>query len=194
MSNKIKIFIIGTSHSLQCGTSSHSSDQIANFIDFVKELCQTNNIKCIIEEMSNRGLLCHNTKKTIPSIIANDLDIDYHPFDLDEKQLGMLKISPGEIVSYSRNISKQDLLNDTIALLTNKLQHSARERYWLTSILSVNSWPTLFICGSDHAQNMQDLINSIGIGPVLSWYNLCPEKRLCCCRNSPYEHEKACRH
>jgi len=42
-----------------------------------------------------------------------------------------------------------------------------RECIWLTRILAINIWPTLFICGADHGPRVEHLFNSVGKLAVL---------------------------
>jgi hypothetical protein len=37
-----------------------------------------------------------------------------------------------------------------------------RECIWLTRILTINSWPTLLVCGADHGPRVEHLFNSVG--------------------------------
>jgi hypothetical protein len=176
MNNEAKIIIVGTSHQLQCGTNKHSSKKIEDFKSFIRRICKEEKIKYIVEEMSNEGLSFHGVERTIPLQIANELSIPHHTTDLTTELLKDLGISDGHIMTYSMNQPTNELKNDMRELLTNKLLHPIRERYWLADILRLNTWPTLFICGDDHGDNMRDLINSIGYGPVLSWHRICPEE------------------
>lgn len=47
-------------------------------------------------------------------------------------------------------------------LLTEKISNPLRECCWFARILAKDIWPTLFICGSEHVQNMVSLMQSVG--------------------------------
>ncbi|MBA3019308.1 MAG: hypothetical protein FP811_14375 [Desulfobacteraceae bacterium] len=176
MKDKPHIIILGTSHQIQCGTIKHSHEQIQNFRSLIKRICQDENVKCIVEEMSNEGLSNHKVQKTIPFEIAIELSIKHCYTDLTTEQLACLNLSQGHVVQYSLSQPTNELKTHMRELLTNKLVHPIRERYWLANILRINTWPTLLICGSEHGQNMQDLVNSVGYGPVFSWCKYCPRE------------------
>ena len=171
-----KIIVFGTSHPLQCGTIKHSDEQINAFRNRIVDICKFENVKCIFEEMSCEGLANHNVNNTIAFEIANDRDIKHSYIDLTPEQRTCFGVSDGQIVGIAMNQESNAQKNEIRQLLTKKLLDPIRERYWLVNILENNMWPTLFICGSDHGQAMQDLINSIGYGPILSWEKYCPEK------------------
>jgi len=177
MNNRKKIIIVGTSHALQCGKEKHhTKEQIEDFKLFVRNLIEKENIKCIAEEMNDTGLSEYEVKNTIPFKIADELSILHRYIDLKEEQLVDLCICRDQIDMYADIIINRSIFQELRDLLTDKLLHPIRERFWLARILNINKWPTLLICGADHGDNMRDLINSIGYGPVLSWHRKCPEE------------------
>lgn len=176
MKDKPQIIILGTSHHIQCGTTKHSCEQIQEFRSLIKQICQKDGVKCIVEEMSNEGLSDHEVQNTIPFDVATELSIKHSYTDLTTEQLGCLRLSQGHVVQYSLSQPSNELKNHVRELLTSKLVDPIRERYWLATILGINTWPTLLICGPDHGQNMQDLVNSVGYGPVYSWLKYCPRE------------------
>lgn len=176
MNNNTKIIIVGTSHQLQCGTNKHSTQQIQKFRSDIKTICEQEGIKCIVEEMSSEGLSKHGVKNTIPFEVATELSINHYYTDLTTEQLACLGLSDGHIVNYSMAQPTNELKNQMRDLLTGKLLHPVRERYWLANILRINILPILFICGFEHGESMQDLVNSICYGPVYSWFKICPSE------------------
>ena len=171
-----KIIILGTSHPLQCGTDKFSSDQISEFKQLVHDICENEKVGNIVEEMNDEGLANHGVENTIAYYIASEINIKHSYVDLCSELKSTLGVSDDQIVSIALRKTDNGKLNSMRALLTEKLLHPIRERYWLSHILRENTWPTLFICGSDHGQAMQDLVNSVGYGPILSWFGHCPEE------------------
>ncbi|WP_295590273.1 hypothetical protein, partial [uncultured Lamprocystis sp.] len=47
-------------------------------------------------------------------------------------------------------------------LLKQNIRHEIRERIWIARIYAANCWPTLFICGANHAMNVQTLLCQTG--------------------------------
>jgi hypothetical protein len=41
--------------------------------------------------------------------------------------------------------------------------HTIRERYWLTQLLQLGSWPVLFVCGADHIHSFCAMLKSEGV-------------------------------
>lgn len=56
---------MGTDHSFQCGCNPYTESDIEGFRDFVLNLCQSENIQFIAEEMTSDGLREHSVKSTI---------------------------------------------------------------------------------------------------------------------------------
>lgn len=171
-----KIIILGTSHPLQCGMERFSLTQINEFKQLIERICDNENITNIVEEMSDEGLAKYEVENTVAFHVASEKNIKHSYVDLSSKLKAELGISDDQIASIALQQTENDKKNSMRDLLTDKLLHPIRERYWLSHILRENTWPTLFICGSDHGQAMQDLVNSVGYGPILSWFGPFPEK------------------
>jgi len=166
MDTKFKIIISGTSHELQCGTDEYSPESIYEFKAFIKEICHQNKVRCVVEEMSGEGLSDRGVNNTVAFEIAKDLSIEHYYTDLTSKHLIDLYM---HIDSYMLREPTNELKISKRDLLHKNLLDPVRERYWLANIIFLNIWPTLFICGSEHVENMKALITSLKYGPVCSF-------------------------
>jgi hypothetical protein len=173
-----KIVIIGTDHKLQCGksekTKKFSDDKHDKFKSIIEELCKNYKINLLAEEMSDQGLANHGVEETVSSEVARNINIKHEYIDLTIEQRRELYIADENFVPVSISLPSSASIENTRPLLVKNLSSPIRERYWLAKILSLDTWPTLFVCGADHADNMVALINSIIQGPIISWHKCCP--------------------
>jgi len=47
--------------------------------------------------------------------------------------------------------------------------HAIRERYWLDQLLSLGTWPVLFICGADHTDSFALLLQENGFDVLVAF-------------------------
>lgn len=161
-----KIIVLGTSHPLQCGNEKCSSKElIQEFKQRLEQICKECGIKCIVEEMSPEGLQKHEVENTIAYTLSKDLNLKHHYTDLSIEHIADLCIY---IDSFMLREPTNENKKSKRELLHQHLLNPIRERFWLANILNLNIWPTVFICGSDHVDNMVELINLLKYGPVES--------------------------
>ncbi len=156
-----KIILIGTSHTIQCGSDECSLESIQQFRAYIKECCQSNGIRLVAEEMSCSGLLYHKVDASVAQELASELNISYLATDLDQTErlkLGIDDYSLGIASSPSGTQSSDPTVRD---LLRAKVSDPLRECCWFARILEKDIWPTLFICGADHLGNMVTLMQSV---------------------------------
>ena len=162
---RAKVFVFGTSHSLQCGTNQYTREQVEIFRSYLKEICHSREIRFVAEEMSNDVLLEEYKKKTtVVAEVASALSISHEYIDLAISKRVQLYIADGCLINAARNLVA-DRNKDAGRLrdkLHRRLSDPVRECSWVARILAVSCWPTLFVCGADHTQNIHNLINNIG--------------------------------
>jgi hypothetical protein len=162
-----KIIVIGTSHPLQCGNEKCcSKKQVIEFKCWLEQICKEFGIKCIVEEMNAEGLKKQGVENTIAYALSKNLNLKKHLYtDLSSEHVADLCIFIDTFMlrepTNEKKTSKRELLHQ-------HLLNPIRERFWLANILNLNIWPTLFICGLDHVNNMVELINLLEYGPVES--------------------------
>ncbi len=169
------IFIFGTSHPLQCGTDKYSENAVNNFRAYIREICSTEGISIIIEEMSKEGLDHYEAESTIASHVAKELQIEHLCVDLESQERAKLNISDGDLAMIAMNLSKTGSAGQIRDDLTNRLSSPIRERYWIARILSKNTWPVLFICGSDHVASAASIIGGLIERVIIKEYDYDPQ-------------------
>lgn len=156
-----KIYIFGTSHSLQCGTTPYTKDQIDHFRSYIQEICDNEKIALISEEMSQAGLEHYGVSATIAAGHAKTLCIQHAYLDFGASECERLIIAgaslAGIVLKLNRPGNSRGLRED----LNQRISYPIRERYWVARILSTSIWPTLFICGSTHVINVASLLGGI---------------------------------
>lgn len=170
MNHNTRIIVLGTSHPLQCGSKECAEKQIENFKRCLKQILSDYKIKYIVEEMNDERLKNHEVENTLAYALSKDMEGIKHKYvDLSSEQLAELFVYIDHFMfRESTNCNKKNKRE----LLHRHLLNPIRERFWLSNILYLDTWPTLFICGSDHINSMTDLINVLEYGPVHSF--------LCC--------------
>lgn len=165
-----KLIIVGTGHSLQCGSDPYTESEIEGFRNFVRNLCQREKIRFIAEEMSNDGLKDHSAESSIfwPLQSEAALKVEHAYIDINRSLRDKLGI--GDLGLRKAAIRPDDMEPDKKLeqLYDMNLTHAIRECSWLAKILSKNSWPTLLICGADHVKSMVSRAKSVEIQVVVA--------------------------
>lgn len=156
------IIIVGTCHSYQCGLAPYSKAQIETFKTYIYDLCKSEAVQQIAEEMVADALSKEGLDDTIFASVAKLLNIPHLYIDLPRTMREVLKID-----DYTLGIAAVPegggLADEALRkLLTQELSSEVRERCWYARLLSENTWPTVFICGAKHVDNMQKLISNVG--------------------------------
>lgn len=168
MNPDTKIIVIGTSHPLQCGNEKYcSKEQVQEFKQWLEQICKNYGIKCIVEEMTDEGLQIQGVENTIAYALYKNLNLKKHFYtDLSNEHIADLCVF---IDAFMLREPTNERRNSKRELLHQHLLNPIRERFWLANILNLNIWPTLFICGIDHVNNIVELINLLEYGPVESF-------------------------
>ena len=159
-----EVFILGTSHELQCGVAECGGDKISLLKREIQRVLSEYGIRRIAEEMSDDGLRERAGDKasgTVCQRIAGD-DVPVHHFvDLDEKERACLSLSHDDIYAFMSKHSTREPTRVRKAL--NELCDEVRERVWVARVLSRDEWPVLFVCGADHAVSVSALFKRIWV-------------------------------
>ena len=161
---KPSIIIIGTGHELQAGYCEYSVAQHKKFRELLEKICKKYGIKHIAEEMSADVLPDFGTTNTNGQKVATSRKGIKHSYvdlsALERAQFGIDRLSLHRTEQSARLTAPQFAAVERFA-------GELRECIWLTRILAINIWPTLFICGADHGPRVEHLFNSVGKLAVL---------------------------
>ena len=161
------IFILGTSHPLQCGAAKCGADNIALLEEKVRQVLSEHGIGRIAEEMSEdslrdqlgdeagRGTVCQRITR------GTGIGVDF--VDLDREERDRLGLSDRVINGFTFSYGEDDTERAAIREAFNALCGKVRERVWVGRVLSGGEWPVLFVCGADHAVSVRKLFEGVGV-------------------------------
>jgi hypothetical protein len=144
------VYVIGTLHRYQ-GTynvglqATATKDELDQFRVFLKEKVHKHGIRSIAEEMSVEALHKYPhpdlaSGESLPLQLANELNLAHkYCCPPDRATRDRLGLSPAGMPNTPDDIKK-------------------REAYWLEKLKELNSFPCLFILGSDHADSFPPLL------------------------------------
>ena len=157
------LYVLGTSHPLQCGSDKCSGTQIAAFQGELRRIFEAHDIRCIAEEMDAEGLRRHNVDSTIAQPLALSLGIQHHNIDLTDEERNRVSLGRS---AFGEMLFGRGRSNDGGAKFQSgfdRILNEVRERCWVARILVRHQWPTLLICGAEHSQNVAKLWRRFGL-------------------------------
>jgi len=153
-----KAILLGTDHLTQLG-----NNQKESYPFYVEELCKTNNIKAIAEEIHTQS---------IAADISANLNIEYIIIEPNLEEREKLGIEDRTEIDYEfefkHKVSIDDLPPKEYAAYNRRIQNVYREREleWFKRICKLDTWPLLIICGANHCQPFFNLLSKEGIDIV----------------------------
>lgn len=160
----VRLFIIGTSHPLQCGTK--STENKAAFAAELRHVCEEHRISRIAEEMSKAGLKYQGVKRTVGAQVARKLGISHHHVDLEPRARAALSLDDRPMLNIVLNREFSDG-GGTFRRAFAELGDAVRERIWIGRVLERQEWPALFVCGSDHTDSVVRIWRSLKLPLVI---------------------------
>lgn len=158
-------YIIGTSHEFQLASTSRPVAAHLAFESYIREVCEANNIRAICEEMNREALRNngreHSTLRTLASCL--NLPHRYCEASENEQELAGLYVERSEALIRACGNWSDEKITSEIAK-----EHRWRESYWIKKIQSLDVWPVLFICGSDHSRALASALRSQGIKAIVA--------------------------
>ena len=153
------VYVVGTLHRYQ-GTfngglgATATKDELEQFGRFLKEIVHKHGIRFIAEEMSVEALQKYPhpdlpSGESLPLQVANELSRPHeYCCPPDRAARDELGLSPDGM---------PDTPDDT----------KKREAYWLDKLEKLDSFPCLFVLGSDHADSFPNLLNTFQLEAIL---------------------------
>lgn len=155
-----QLYVLGTSHDLQCGSAKCLPTQISAFRGELRKIIETHHIRCVAEEMDAEGLCQYNVDSTTAQPLALSLHIQHHNGDLTSEQRRLFSLDQFALANAFNRGRK---FNQGF----NRILSEVRERCWVARILAKKQWPTLLICGANHSQNIAKLWRRFGLKVVI---------------------------
>lgn len=153
-----KAILLGTDHPTQLGNYQKES-----FHSYIEQLCKTNDIKAIAEEID---------RQSIAADVSAKLNIKYKIIEPTLEEREELGIEDRTDIDYEfefkHKVSTHDLPPKEYEAYHKRIQNVYREREseWFKRICEIDTWPVLVICGSNHCQPFFDLLSKKGIDTV----------------------------
>ena len=160
-----EVFILGTSHKLQCGAAECGVNKISLLEREIRRILSEYGIRRIAEEMSDDGLrerAGDQASGTVCQRIAGN-DVPVHDVDLGVKERARLSLSNGDIDAFMFKHSKNNSERIRVREALGNLCGEVRERVWVARVLSRDEWPVLLVCGADHTVSVSALFERIGV-------------------------------
>lgn len=155
------IYIIGTSHTIQCGGQGCPKAIARAFEDELRTAKEKGRVTRICEEINSEGLAEYNVEKTIAQHFAEQESIEHQMVDLSIAERSSFSLDTKTLSTLMKNLHIED--GSHINQVFSDMVNGVRERVWLARILSRDEWPVLFICGAEHAVSVRRLCCALGI-------------------------------
>jgi len=128
-------------------------------------------VKAIAEEMSIEALERHGVHQSICKQVADALRLAHRycdPSSQERKALGVVEDDDIRMAGFFAGRDPQEVEADVRA------SYAIRERCWLEHLLQLDTWPVLFVCGANHAEPFQALLQANGIVVHVLFTNWAP--------------------
>ena len=159
-----RIFILGTSHKLQCGAQSCGEEKISLFEEKIRSVLSEYGIARIAEEMSEEGFAESGGDKALGTVcqrVADDVPVQF--VDLPSEERHVLGLSPYDVACrtffYTESTGEAEKFRDVLTELCGEV----RERVWVARVLSGHEWPVLLVCGATHVAPVRGMFERLGI-------------------------------
>ena len=159
-----RIFILGTSHKLQCGAPSCGDDKISLFEAKIRSVLSEYGIARIAEEMSDDGIAESGGDKALGTVcqrVGGDVPVQF--VDLPSEERHLLELSPHDVACrtffYTETTTAAEKFRDVLTDLCGEV----RERVWVARVLSRHEWPVLLVCGATHVAPVRGMFERLGL-------------------------------
>lgn len=159
------IYVMGTSHPLQCGSADLPESSVASLESELRKGLDKYKINRVAEEMSTDGLRTYKVSETIAERVARELGIPYQAVDLTNDERSALSLDDSTLFQVMSSFKIQD--GGPLRQGFDDLTDGIRERIWIARILSKEHWPVFFLCGSNHSVSVRRLWRCMGFASKL---------------------------
>ncbi|MBL8511903.1 MAG: hypothetical protein JNM52_09685 [Betaproteobacteria bacterium] len=172
--SKRSIFIIGTDHKYQRGSTTDNnskfcrSNEANEFQELLIAALEKHSINGIAEEAFLEQIKRDRRDKTLPNQLALAFATPHRYCDPNFKQrnklgicdTGYIKICAAIKRTYADDDEKEQI-NKKEALELHQ-NFEKREKYWISQLIEFDRWPVLFICGALHVESFKKLASQDG--------------------------------
>ncbi len=158
----IQLHIVGTHHKHQFGPCSafDPGEQVCDaFASFLRQQCQALGIQTLAEEMCSDSRCKWSIQRTVPELVAHELNISHADCGLNEDERNSLGILNEGDVRMSGWM--QDRSADSIEQGI-RVEYDKREREWICRLPASPGSQLLFVCGYAHSVSFADKAQKAG--------------------------------
>lgn len=159
------VFLVGTHHERQ--HNGHGSKKMNNnqdFVEYIKENINKQNITIIAEEFSEEALGKSGATESTLKCIAKYLGIEHcfcDPNSKERDEIGILSDEKLKLkLKLPRALNHEDLKKFEEE---KKKYYHIREEFWLKKIQGLASANMIFVCGIKHLDSFQSLLSQNSI-------------------------------
>lgn len=159
--------IIGTNHYIQEGRGFETE-----YKAYITEIVRNHKIKAIGEEIRD------DRDFSVAKNVCEDLGIAHKIIDPNPEKYEELGITPIHEIEYFimtkydldksplyRELTPPEAIVELQSIMREK-HSSIREHEWLRRLLTLDTWPVLVICGSDHFEYFSRLLSENNISVI----------------------------
>lgn len=157
------LYIIGTHHQHQFGRSKayDANEQACDaFFIYLRDQCLSLGVRTVAEEMSTDARHKWSISRTVPELVALELQLEHadcDPTEEERRDLGVLN---------DGYVRMQGLMHgNTEEMVQKNIRHEydKREDEWLRRLARLPRWPVLFVCGCEHSSSLAVRAKEFGL-------------------------------
>lgn len=164
-----KVLLIGTHHTYQYGVGSRygggcTKDEEDAFRQLIGIAAQTSLARALAEELNEDGLAEYNVTRSVLQREAAALGLPHcfcEPGRDERDALGIQQGNEVEVTGWIKGWSEEEVKRRLLA------EFRKRETVWCDRLLSLDTWPVLFVCGADHVSGFSSLLSERGLDAVV---------------------------
>jgi hypothetical protein len=165
------IYLIGVNHRIQHnGNNSSDLSKRNGFINYLLRKVNEFDVLLIAEEFNQEALTRSDATKATAKIAAEKARIEHRFCDPDSQErvrIGIPSCVELQIELFGKAKTIRNHKENELLQIKCKKFNSIREKYWFEKIKDKSLYNVVFICGDDHIESFQSLLNGIGIETVI---------------------------
>jgi hypothetical protein len=133
MRSRCLLYVLGTSHPLQCASAECMPAQVDAFREELRRIFEAHNIRCVAEEMDAEGLRRYDIASTIAQPLALSLYIQHHNVDLTGEERNRFSLGQAARVNVATRVPSK-YCGAKFNRGFDSILNEVRERCWVARI------------------------------------------------------------
>lgn len=159
------VVIVGTNHDYQWGGAQVEPSALDAFRALLTDLASKHCAVAIAEEMNVDALRLHEQSSSVPAMLCSSLGIGHaycDPSEREQTDLGIINDGVIRLWQTTNGWGEAEVQHQI------SIEYLKRERYWVSRLLELDRWPTIFICGSLHTERFAQLLREERVQVVVA--------------------------